>query len=292
MIIDVHSHTPLYRGQVPSAEAPKDSVALRPDRPTPWAYTWEEYLEVMKPVDRTIVFNLAAEPSSSQVSEDFVKPAREVNNATAEFVKANAPKFIGFLSVHPRDPECIEEIDRAVSDLGLRGIKLGPNYQNFDPLSEGAFRIYRKAQELKIPVLFHQGTSPTRFADLDWAHPRHADRIATAFPDLRIVLAHMAHPWQVDCIAVIRKHPNVYADCSALFYRPWSHYNCMRLATEWSVLHKLLFASDFPAATPQETMDGMRKVNDIIEGTKLPPVPEDAIEKIIYRNSLELLGIE
>ena len=52
------------------------------------------------------------------------------------------------------------------------------------------------------------------------------------------------NPWQIDCIAVIRKHPNVWADISAIHYRPWSYYNCLRLATEWSVMHKLLFGSD------------------------------------------------
>ena len=291
MIIDVHSHTPRFRDRVPDLQQPKDSVPLRPDRPTPAGYTWEQYKQVMQPVDRALVFNIARDPAE-HTSEEFMGSAQAVNDATAEFVRAQGGKFIGFLSVHPRDPGFRQEIDRGVFELGLKGIKLGPNYQNFDPLDEAAFQIYRRAQELKLPVLFHQGTSPSRFADLDYAHPRHADRIAKAFPDLKIVLAHMGHPWQTDCIAVIRKHPNVYADCSALFYRPWSHYNCMRLATEWSVLHKLLFASDFPAATPQETMDGMRRVNEIIEGTKLPPVPEDAIEEIIHRNSLELLGLE
>jgi uncharacterized protein len=291
VIIDVHSHTPQFRDAVPDIRPSSDSVPMRPDRATPVAYTWEDYTKVMQPVDRAIVFNIAADPEAPS-QEDFIYPARQVNDATAEFVHAQGGKFIGFLSVHPRDPEFVKEIDRAVFELGLKGIKLGPNYQNFDPLSPGAFGIYKRAEELKIPVLFHQGTSPTRFADLDWAHPRHADRIATAFPNLKIVLAHLAHPWQSDCIAVIRKHPNVYADCSALFYRPWSHYSSMRLATEWSVLHKMLFASDFPAATPQETMDGMRKVNSIIEGTKLPPVPEEKLEEIIHRNSLEILGLE
>ena len=142
-----------------------------------------------------------------------------------------------------------------------------------------------------MPVLFHQGTSPDRFADLDYAHPRHVDRIASAFPELRIVQAHMGHPWQIDCIAVIRKHPNVYADVSAGFYRPWSAYNAMRLATEWSVLPKLLFASDFPAATPEETMAGLRAVNAPVAGTPLPKVPEEAIEEIIHRDSLKLLGL-
>src|SRR5947209_9391987 len=98
------------------------------------------------------------------------------------------------------------------------------------------------------------------------------DRIATAFPNLTVIMAHMAHPWQIDCFTVIRKHPNVWADISANFYRPWSQYNALRAATEWGVLDKLLFGSDFPAATPQETMDELRRVNAILDGTALPRV--------------------
>jgi predicted TIM-barrel fold metal-dependent hydrolase len=66
----------------------------------------------------------------------------------------------------------------------------------------------------------------------------------------------------------------------------------MRLATEWGVLPKLLFGSDFPAATPQETMDGLRSLNDLPRRTGLLPIPEDEIERIITRPSLELLGLE
>jgi predicted TIM-barrel fold metal-dependent hydrolase len=50
------------------------------------------------------------------------------------------------------------------------------------------------------------------------------DEVAMAFPELRIVMAHMGHPWHADTIAVIRKHPHVYADVSANFYRPWQQY--------------------------------------------------------------------
>ena len=129
-------------------------------------------------------------------------------------------------------------------------------------------------------------------ADLDHAHPRHMDRVAMRFPELKLVLAHMGHPWQIDCIAVIRKHPNVYADISGLHYRRWSYYTCLRLATEWSVLHKLLFGSDYPAAaTPQETSEALSHVNDILEGTKLPRVPEDELQQIIRRDTLSLLGL-
>ena len=219
-------------------------------------------------------------------------PARQINDETAAFVRAYPEKFIGFLTLHPHDTDVLEEIERATQDLGLRGIKLGPTIRSFDPLGDEAFRLYRRAEELHLPVLFHQGTSPEQFADLDFAHPRHMDRVATAFPDLTIIMAHMGHPWQIDCFTVVRKHPNVWADISANFYRPWSQYNALRAATEWGVLDKLLFGSDFPAATPQETMDGTRRVNSVIKGTGLPPVPEDKIEEMIYRDSLALLGLK
>jgi hypothetical protein len=247
----------------------------------------------MAGVDRAIVFNIASDPRGD-VPDDgqLIYETPRVNDDTAAFVRAYPEKFIGFLTVHPFHPQAMEEIERATQDLGLRGIKLGPNYQNFDPLGPEAFRVFARAQELGLPVLLHQGTSPVRFADLDFAHPRHIDRVATAFPDLKMILAHMGHPWQTDCYVVIRKHPNVYADISANFYRPWSYYNALRIATEWAVLDKLLFGSDYPIASPQETIDSLWRVNDPIAGTGLPPVPIDALERIVYRNSLELLGLD
>jgi predicted TIM-barrel fold metal-dependent hydrolase len=206
---------------------------------------------------------------------------------------ADAPRRrIGFLSVHPDEPGALDEAERCVVDLGLRGIKLGPNYQGFDPLAKAALALYGWAQERKLPILFHQGTSPIRDAPLRYAHPLVMDEIAIRFPELRIVMAHLGHPWQVDTFAVIRKHPHVYADVSAGFYRPWSFYHAMRLATEWNVLEKLLFGSDMPLATPRETIEGLRGVNDPIAGTGMPRVPEERIEDIIHRDALALLGLE
>jgi predicted TIM-barrel fold metal-dependent hydrolase len=196
------------------------------------------------------------------------------------------------MSVHPDEPDALDEMERAYGDLQLRGLKLGPNYQNFDPLGENARRMYSKAQEMKLPVVFHQGTSPVRDAPIRYAHPLVMDEIAILFPELRIVMAHIGHPWLVDCLVVIRKHPNVYADISARFYRPWSFYNGMRLAYEWSVFNKLLFASDYPVATPQETIDGFHHLDLFIRQYHLPEVPMELMEGIIHRNSLELLGLD
>ena len=304
MIVDVHTHTPQGRPgtSAPEPKAPgpgTDRAPMRPDKADRSWVSWEEYMEAMAPVDRACVFNIAAPPPGDPhpfggpaAGSVLFADAAGVNDQTAAVVRAYPDKLIGFMSVHPRDPKVLEEMDRSRNDLGLRGIKLGPNYQNFDPLGEDAFRVYARAQEMGLPILFHQGTSPVRFADLDYAHPRHMDRVATRFPELRIVLAHLAHPWQMDAIAVIRKHPNVWADMSALHYRPWSYYTSLRLATEWSVLHKLLLGSDFPVASPQETIDAIPHVNDILEGTRLPPVPVDELQRVVERDALGALGLD
>ena len=292
MVVDVHTHTPRHRTP-PTAENSTHSALWRPDQTRSTAHTWADSVAATAVVERVIAFNIASDPRLGEPDDgSLIYPARQANDDTAAFVRAHPEKFIGFLTVHPHDPRALEEIERGTKDLGLRGIKLGPNYQNFDPLGPEAFAVFRRAEELGLPILLHQGTSPVRFADLDFAHPRHIDRVATAFPDLRMILAHLGHPWQIDCIVVIRKHPHVYADISANFYRPWSYYNAFRLATEWAVLHKLLFGSDYPIATPRETMDALGRVNDVVEGTNLPRVPEDDLERILHRDSLALLGLD
>jgi len=89
----------------------------------------------------------------------------------------------------------------------------------------------------------------------------------------------------------IRKQPNVYTDLSGLFYRPWQYYNILRLAQEYQVLHKCFFGSDYPVATPEETIAGTRAVNDILDGTRLPRVDPDQLEAIFERDPCELLEI-
>lgn len=296
MIIDVHTHPPRHREPVADSAAPR-SLPWRPDKAVDMRQTWADYERAMAGIDCSIAFNIALYPAPPESEgrsayDSIFGPTPEINDAVAEFAQAHAGRVIGFLSVHPDAPDALQEIDRGVHELGLRGIKLGLNYQQAELLGQNAYAIYAKAEKMGLPILFHMGTSPVQFAPLEQAYPLSVDRIAIAFPKLRIIMAHMGHPWQIDTIVVIRKHPNVYADISALFYREWSMYNCLRLATEWGVMHKLLFGSDYPIASPQETIEGTRAVNAILEGTKLPRVPEDEIEKIIHRDSLALLGLD
>jgi predicted TIM-barrel fold metal-dependent hydrolase len=289
VIVDVHTHTPTHRDEVPPGEAVVNT-AWRPDRPVAATTTWADYARMVEDanVEVAIVCLIAAGRDATGLPID----PRRVNDITAEFVTDAPGSRIGFSSVHPDASGALAELDRSAGDLGLKGIKLGPNYQDFDPLSPNALAVYGWAQANGQPILFHQGTSPIRAAPLRYAHPLVMDEIAIRFPELRIVMAHIGHPWQADTIAVIRKHPHVYADVSANFYRPWSFYSAMRIATEWNVLPKLLLGSDFPIATAAETIAGLRALNEIPRRSGLPEIPEDAVEAIIERDALALLGLE
>jgi predicted TIM-barrel fold metal-dependent hydrolase len=288
LIVDVHTHTPSHRDDVPVDEMVWNR-AWRPDRAVAATTTWADYAAAFdQVVDVSIACLIAAGRDATGLAID---PAR-INDLTAQFVASAPHRRLGFASVHPDEPGPIAELERATGDLGLRGIKLGPNYQNFDPLSPTAFALYGWAEAHRLPILFHQGTSPIRAAPLRYAHPLVMDEVAIRFPELRIVMAHLGHPWQADTVTVIRKHPHVYADVSANFYRPWSFYSAMRIATEWNVLDKLLLGSDYPIATPAETIAGLRALNEIPRRSGLPEIPEAAIDAIIERDSLSLLGLE
>ena len=288
MIVDVHTHVPTHVSEVPPAEEIVDTK-MRADRPIRITTTHSDFFKAMEAVDRVVSFGIAMPPDRPAVIGE--RDADKANDATAALVAAAPEKVIGFMTVWPEAPDALDEMERAYHDLKLRGLKLGPNYQNFDPLGKNALRVYAKAQEFNLPILFHQGTSPIRDAPLRYAHPLIMDEIAIRFPELRIVMAHIGHPWEADCLVVIRKHPHVYADVSGKFYRPMSFYNGLRLAYEWAVTHKLLLGSDYPIAMPQETIDGLRELGDFIKKYNLPEVPGELLEQIINRDTLALLGL-
>ena len=89
-----------------------------------------------------------------------------------------------------------------------------------------------------------------------------------------------------------RKHPNVYLDLSALYYRPWQLYNSLILAQEYKVTSKILFGSDFPVAAPGDSVTGLHALNKMVEGTNPPRVAGATLDEIIHRDSLRLLRLE
>jgi predicted TIM-barrel fold metal-dependent hydrolase len=165
-----------------------------------------------------------------------------------------------------------------------------PMYAGFYPDDRAFDSFWSYISEHRLPVLLHTGTTFVSNSLLDATRPVHLDNVAIRYPEVRMVLAHLGHPYEGECLAVIRKHEHVYADLSALYYRPFQLFHSLMLAQEYGVTHKILFGSDYPIATVDDTVNGLRSLtNKEFAGFRLDPV---LIEAIIRRNSLPLLGLE
>lgn len=241
----------------------------------------EDNLKCIEHCDGAIVLAFDAPATGIVVPNDYV----------AAYVSQHPGRLFGFASVDPNKWNAASELEQAVGEYNMSGLKLGPIYQNFYPDDKKHFSLYAKANELDIPILWHQGTSFVPEGFLDASRPAALDPIAREFPDLKMIIAHMGHPWVGECISVVRKNQNMYMDLSALGSRPWQFYNAMVLAMEYGVLHKILFGSDFPFFTTEQMVAALRHINDVAEGTNMPRIPEDEIEKIIERNTPEVLDL-
>jgi len=63
------------------------------------------------------------------------------------------------------------------------------------------------------------------------------------------------------------------------------------LVQEYDVWDKLLFGTDYPFATVNGSLQGLRSLNDMLEGSALPRLHADEIEALIYRNAFEILEL-
>ncbi len=239
----------------------------------------EAHLRAMEAVERCVVFGLRSRRLGLAVPNSFV----------AEYAAAHSDRVVGFACVDPNEEDAPGQLDEAVA-MGLRGLKLAPIYQYFHPHAPEAGRIYRRAAAHGLPVLWHQGTTFTETGPLEVANPLLLERVALEFPELTQIIAHLGHPWHAETIVLIRKHPRLFADISALHYRPWQFYNMLVLAQEYGVVDRLLLGSDFPFTTPADTIAALVHVNDLIEGTALPRVRPDTVAGIIERNAAAALA--
>lgn len=279
MIVDCHSHIMLYPAHISETFVAEASRAK--SEPVNLNAAPEDHWQAMAPVEYSIVFGMRAKHTGLVVPNDFV----------ADYVKQHPEKLIGFASVDPNEPDYMDELKRATKGLGLRGLKLAPIYQNYHPLDERILPVYDFCERNELPILIHQGTTFPRLGPLKYAPPILLEDVAFQFPKLTMIVAHMGHPWIGETIALVRKQPHFYTDISALFYRPWQFYNALMLAYEYGVINKLLFGSDYPFTTPQQTVDALTNINSIVGSSGLPRIPEKAIEEIIYRDSLRLLHL-
>ena len=281
MTIDVHSHYfqyPAHFGQQFREEAQRARNGVEVDL----TVTYENYARSASLASKTVVFG-----GKARLSELWV-PDSEV----AAYAASHPERLIPFLSLDPTQPGWQDEMIHGHQDLKMRGIKLMPMYAGFYPQDRKLDDLWSYAQRNQLPVLLHTGTTFVSRAPLDCTLPRHIDEVAIRFPDVKIIMAHLGHPYEGECVVTIRKHANVYTDCSALHYRPFQLYHSLMLAQEYGVWPKILFGSDYPFTTVDESIRGMRALNNMLEGTSLPRLNMEHMEALFERDSLRILNLE
>jgi uncharacterized protein len=145
-------------GEVYSAKLDKHSYDAKP----------EDHWKASEAADKVIVFGLQAKPVGVWVPNEVI----------ANYVKQHPEKLLGWASVDPNEPDCIEQLEYCVKALGLRGLKLGPVHQHFDPQDRKHWPFFKKCQQLSLPIMWHQGTTFPSQARLKWGLPLQLEDVA------------------------------------------------------------------------------------------------------------------
>jgi predicted TIM-barrel fold metal-dependent hydrolase len=221
--------------------------------------------------------------------------AREkVNKKLSDYVNKHKEKLIGFAVVEPTvDKININSLKSIKDKSGLKGVVLYCSAYGFHPAHTKAMRFYEFAQELDLPVFFHNGGHTLGAnAVLEYAQPYLLDQIATEFKSLKIIIGSMGRPFVDQTISMVGKHENVYADLTIKPKNIWQTYNMVMAAHEHGVMDKLLFGSGFPSCNAGQCIETLLGFNMLLADTNLPTVPRGNIRNIIERDTLKLLGIE
>lgn len=277
--IDIHAHIPRRPG-IP--EYGIEPGLRRMFRMGDEADDVAQMVETYRAIDTmAVIFSVDAETETGDLPDP--------NNYVAETVAAYPDVLMGFCTVDPRKGgAAVEELERSITDLGLRGLKLHPIHQGFFPDDPAFTPLFSKAEELGIPVLMHSGyaaaganTPGGGGFQLAYARPiPHVDSLAAHHPGLTIIMAHPAWPWIDEQIAVALHKSNVYIDLSG--WAPRYIPGTLIREAGSRLRKKVLFGSDYPYISPVTWLEQFEQVD----------IRDEARPLILRENAAAILGLE
>jgi uncharacterized protein len=155
------------------------------------------------------------------------------NDAMAAFQDKYRPHFVGLATVNPRSgDEAARELERAIGQLGLRGLKIHGWLQPVASVDSCFEPLFAVADRMRLVVLFHDGTPPyTSSLQIAW--------LAQRYPNCTIVLGHGGlKDLSENAVQAVRRHPNVYMQTVGM--TPLG----MRRALEQVGPRRMLYGSD------------------------------------------------
>ncbi len=213
-------------------------------------------------VDKFLVHSVATTAHQVQSINDFLVDA----------ISQYPDQLIGFMALHPDMPNLAEELDRAIS-LGLKGIKLHPDFQKFPIDSPKAYPIYEAVQG-RIPILFHIGDPRYHYSN-----PKRLAKVLDDFPKLQVIGAHFAGWSEWDDAAKYLKSYRLWVDSSSTSH--WVSPEKMRHLVDVFGVDSVLFGSDYPMWNPGDELKVLNRLG----------LSSQQLEQILHKNIEALLDL-
>ncbi|ELK50209.1 amidohydrolase [Haloferax sp. BAB-2207] len=279
-IIDTHAHQPTAEFlEDAGGEMMRDAANRFGAEMETWSY--EEMIAEYREhnIGRAVLLGWDAETNTGNppVPNDYVA---EVRDAHPDF-------FVGFGSVDPLKDDCVEEAVRCVEDLGLSGFKFQQIAQGFDPSDDEHRALFDAIEDLGVPVVFHGGNSTLgacspggRGLKIKYGDPMLIDDVAAEHPDLQILIAHPAYPWEKEQLAICQQKGNVYMDLSGWLPK---YIDEQVLHYAKTVLQdKVMFGTDYPMIRPGRWFESFEEHFDASEEVK---------RKLLWENAEQFLEL-
>jgi uncharacterized protein len=128
----------------------------------------------------------------------------------AQYTTLYPDRFVGLAGYNPfRIKESLQEIELGVKQYGFKGVYV--HIYGFDiPLSDAKmYPLFAKCVELDIPVSMQVGHVLEAMPS-EHGRPIYLDKIASDFPELKMIGAHTGWPWAAELISACYKWDNVY----------------------------------------------------------------------------------
>lgn len=210
----------------------------------------------------------------------MVDRVRRRNVWVCEVGKQN-PNLIPLITLDPvmAGDEMRQEIFDKVLHHGAKGLKLHPPIGRYYPNDPAMWPAYQACVDLDVPILFHCGPHPKFEGQsllpepVEYARPKHYEDVLSAFPKLRVVLAHMGvgpdnrfpslyQIYYQESLAVAKKYPTLCMDTCAALDPRWSPGP----PEDWAAMirevgpERVLFGSDCPAFDPAVDLERVRSL--------------------------------